>query len=330
MTPARAVEITAFLRRQGWGDAERRPLAGDASARRYERLYHSGGTAILMDAPPAENAPATASFLHIATWLREHGFSAPEILASNEPAGLLLLEDLGEGLFSRQTDRAPDRAEMLYSAGIETIVGWQILPPPGDLPTPDATALAEATALAWKCYGFGGGADAVAELARCLAETEATAPVLALRDVHAENLIWLPEREGIARVGLLDFQDAFLAHPAYDVVSLTQDARRDVPPGLQERLLAQFLSLTGYDPEIFRRDAAAIAAQRHLRILGVFARLAGQGRPHYLTHVPRVWRQLLHNLKTPHLATLRAAVLDTLPEPAAGHLDRLRTRAGHA
>ncbi|MGC9417496.1 MAG: aminoglycoside phosphotransferase family protein [Rhodovulum sp.] len=333
--PERAEEITGFLVRAGWDGAARQPLAGDASNRRYERLTGGpdGGHAVLMDAPPATGEDVRP-FLRIAQHLSALGLSAPRILAQAPEAGLLLLEDLGDDLYARVTAHDPARQDELYAAAIDLLAALHKAPPPQDLAAYDAKTMAELACLPFQWYlpGLGGGApdaesDAFqAELETNLAEI-APPSVLILRDFHAENLIWLPRRAGVARVGLLDFQDARLGHPAYDLVSLLEDARRNVPADLQIRMRARYVSATGQDPDGFARAYALLGAQRNLRIIGVFARLClRDGKPGYLPMLPRVWGHLMRDLAHPDLAGLRARCLALLPEPDPDILDRIASR----
>lgn len=310
-------DLAAFLARAGWGEAASAPLAGDASARRYARLTRVGDRAVLMDAQG--DAEGTARFARLARWLCAAGFSAPRVLA--EAPGLLLLEDLGDDLFARVLDRAPEAEDRLYSAAIDTLTALQRLPAPSGLPVWDAAHLGTLTEPFVTRFAPRAGLDAdrvaavpaaVAALAERLLPA---ARVTCLRDVHAENLIWLPERGGTAAVGLLDFQDAFLGPPAYDVISLLHDARRDLSQGLAARMLARFAAATGAEPEALAAEAALLTAQRNLRILGVFATLAGAGKPGYLRFVPRVARHLRAALAHPALAPLAEAV-GPLPERA--------------
>ena len=149
--------------------------------------------------------------------------------------------------------------------------------------------------------------------------------VTVLRDYHAENLIWLPEREGARRAGLLDFQDAWIGHRAYDLVSLLQDARRDVSEETAAACMRHYLDGSGLDAERFEAACAVLGAQRNLRILGVFARLAvTRGNPRYIDLVPRVWHHLERDLAHPALAEVRR-ILDVLPAPTPSVLERLRT-----
>jgi len=167
----------------------------------------------------------------------------------------------------------------------------------------------------------------IAELTRLLALVRTPCPVLALRDYHSENLIWLPERTGIRRVGLLDFQDAFLCHPAYDLVSFLRDARRDISEGLSDILIDRYIRSNKCEPADFHLAVAVYGAQRNLRILGIFARLSRKaGKPHYLNLIPRVWRQLSIDLAHPALNDLRRIVLADLPEPTDQHLRGLREK----
>jgi len=132
-----------------------------------------------------------------------------------------------------------------------------------------------------------------------------------LRDYHSPNLIWLPERFGVARVGLLDYQDAVMGAPAYDLMSLLQDARRDVPENVETELYAYYWQQLehndiAYDREDFDIAYAILGAQRCTKILGIFARLADRdNKPAYLAHIPRVRAYLERNLQHPYLKDLK-------------------------
>lgn len=326
----RHVLSCAFLVGAGWGAAGRRSLAGDASPRKYERLRDGDGRgAVLMDADPATGEDVRP-FLHIARHLRGAGLSAPRILAEDAGNGFLLLEDLGDDLFARVVRARPDLETELYETATDTLVALHRLPPP-EVPAYDPETMTQLALLAFDKYraGLTGDADAATQAAfgprfrALLAEAASgAAPVLALRDYHAENLIWLPDRDGVRRVGLLDFQDARMAHPAYDLVSLLQDARRDVPPALEAAMIARYLAATGHDPDRFAAAYALIGAQRNLRIIGVFARLGlERGKPHYIDLIPRVWDLLQRDLDHPALAPVAGLLRDSLPAP---DLDRLQ------
>jgi len=320
----RSARIAGFLARSGWGGAARAPLAGDASNRRYERLTQGpdGAGAVLMDAPP-EKGEDVRPFLSIARHLCGLGLSAPAILAADEAAGLLLIEDLGDDLYARLLARDETLEEPLYAAAVDLLAALHRAAPPAGLAAYDAGTMARLACLPFEWY-LRAACRAVApqevetfraELATRLA-AEAPPSVLALRDYHAENLIWLPERAGLARVGLLDFQDAALCHPAYDLVSLLEDARRDVPEALQARMRARYVAAAGLDGAHFNAAYALLGAQRNLRILGVFARLClRDGKPGYLALMPRVWGNLMRDLDHSALAPLRSTVLRLLPPP---------------
>lgn len=319
--PDRDALIAAFARRAGWGAAVPRPLAGDASNRRYLRLVRdTGETAVLMDAPP-ERGEDVRPFLAIARHLSAAGLSAPAVLAEDVPAGLLLLEDLGDALLARlATD--PGMEAPLYLAAAETLAAVQAARPPEGLVRFTPETMADLARLVFDWYAPGTPDDAAEDIVLRLRDALAlSAPepsVLSLRDFHAENLLWLPDRAGPARIGLLDFQDAVIAHPAYDLVSLLHDARRDVGEAARAAATRRFLDLTGHEEARFMAAAAALSAQRNLRILGVFARLARRdGRPGYLRLLPRVWRHLRGDLDHPTLAGLREAALRHLPPPEA-------------
>jgi len=329
----RASLADRFLAATSWAQAARAPLAGDASNRRYERLTDpaSGATAVLMDAPP-DKGEDVRPFVAVARFLRDRGLSAPAIYAADPESGFLLLEDLGDALFARvlAADPAPER--QLYEAATHVLIALHEAAPL-DLPAYDPPLMAELAGLAFAKYRAGIlGDDGGAALARFLPRFEdilrATTGgrrVVILRDYHAENLIWLPERSGPARVGLLDFQDAMLGHPAYDLVSLLQDIRRDVPAGIEIAMTDLYISATGSDDHAFRTAYAVLGAQRNLRILGVFARLATDyGKPHYVDMIPAVWAHLLRDLEHPALAPVAGLLLDALPPPTLEALDKLR------
>jgi len=318
--PERDALVAAFAASAGWGAAEMSPLAGDASNRRYLRLHRAPGeTAVLMDAP-RDRGEDVAPFVSIAGHLAALGLSAPRLLARDVPDGLLLLEDLGDAVFARLVSADPSREAPLYIAAAEALATLQRSPPLAGLVRFTPQTMADLVRIVFEWYApaapAGDSEVLVARLYEALAATAPEPSVLALRDFHAENLIWLPEREGAARVGLLDFQDAVIAHPAYDLVSLLHDARRDVTDETRAAVIRHFLDLTGHEAGPFAAAAASLSAQRNLRILGVFARLARRdGKAGYLRFMPRVWRLLLRDLEHPALADVREAALRVLPAP---------------
>ncbi|RMD48972.1 MAG: aminoglycoside phosphotransferase [Alphaproteobacteria bacterium] len=333
----RAAAIGAFLAAAGAGGRRPVPLAGDASPRRYYRVP-GAPSLVLMDAPPGSGEDVRP-FLAMARWLRAQGFSAPEVLAADAEAGLVLLEDLGDDLFARVMARDPATERPLLTAAVELLAALAELPPPPFLAPYDLEALlAEARlVIEWYLPAASGrpvppdlAAEFDALIAAATAEVRAErAPVAVLRDYHAENLIWLPERRGHARVGLLDFQDARAGHPAYDLVSLIEDARRDTSPGLAELLIDRHAALTGAEPGVLRAACAALGAQRNLKILGIFARLAiRDGKPRYLDLLPRVWGHVMTDLAHPDLAALARFVRAHLPAPESGVIARIRARTG--
>ena len=328
----RMAEIAGFLTRSGWGAADRRHLAGDASDRRYERLRLGAATTVLMDNPPGGADDPTA-FASMARHLRALGLSAPAILAEDLPQGLLLLEDLGDDLFARLLTADPAREAELYAPAVDVLLHLHSAPPPSGLPnlTAEGWATAAGFALDWYAFAATGTASDGAEFRAALTAaltTYADGPrVLILRDFHAENLLWLPGREGLARVGLLDFQLGQLGQPGYDLVSLLQDARRDVRPGTEAAMITRFASASGADPERFAAHYATLGAQRALRILGVFARLClVAGKPQYLRLIPRVWDQLQRNLAHPALADLHRICDRVLPIPTPEILQKIEAQ----
>lgn len=326
----RAAEVEDFLAAAGWGAAERRPLAGDASARSYQRLVRDGARAVLMDAPPG-CGDDVGDFHRIGSHLARLGLSPPRTFAMDEARGLMLIEDLGEALFAVLTAEDPGRELPLYLAAADALAVLQAAPAPAGLADLSAAEWAESTLLAPEVYaravtGVAPDARGFRAAMEAALRAHANGPrVLILRDFHAENLLWLPEREGAARVGLLDFQLGQMGQPEYDLVSLLQDARRDVSAGTEAAVLAHFAAARGSRAEDLAAPYAVLGALRALRIIGVFARLCvAAGKDRYLAFLPRVWGQLMRNLSHPALAGLRAEVLAILPEPTPGAIERIR------
>ncbi len=324
-----------FLSEAGWGAAGRAPLAGDASARHYERLALDGRKAVLMDAPPGLGE-STERFARMARWLSGHGYSAPEILGEDHTEGFLLLEDLGDALFAHLLAADPSREAGLYAAATDFLGDLHRHPAPDFVAPLDGSGLAELVALMprWYLPGVRAAgnpqADAVPDLIRAAFERLGDGRVVtSLRDFHAENLIWLPERSGHARLGLLDFQDAVATHPAYDLVSLLQDARRDVSEATETAMVARYTVAKALDPAGFGAIYALLGAQRALRIAGIFARLTlRDGKAHYLDYLPRVWRYLGRNLAHPALGDLARAVHQGLPAPTPERVQRIKDQCG--
>jgi len=327
----RETEILDFLQSAGWAGASRRKLAGDASRRRYERIADANlGVAILMDAPPG-SGETILPFVTITGILRDCGLSAPRLYHSDLGHGFLLLEDLGDRLFATEARSGVDHEREIYHAAVDTLLELHKMNPSGDVGTYEPSVMAELACLAITWYSGETSNDAVLPLNDILRDLLEDIPgideVLVLRDFHAENLIWLPERTGVQRVGLLDYQDALRGHAAYDLASLLEDARRDVPGALREDLLMYYLDQSGKDGEAFRCAYSVLAAQRNLRIIGVFARLGMlYGKPKYIDLIPRVWRNLSSDLGHPRLKALREVVAAKLPAPSQRYLDELKSR----
>jgi aminoglycoside/choline kinase family phosphotransferase len=264
------------------------------------------------------------------------GYSAPQIYGEDPACGFLLLEDLGDALFARMVSRDATDEARLYHAATDFLVDLHRHHPPVFLARADGRALADLVALTPEWYLRGvedcanaASAKVVTLIASLFDHLAVAPPVVSLRDFHAENLIWLDGRQGVAQVGLLDFQDAFATHPAYDLASLLQDARRDVSVDLEADCLARYMAATGAQQAPFLAVYALLGAQRALRILGVFARLSlRDGKPRYLEFVPRVWGYLGRNLAHPALAELADAVADGLPAPTPDRLERIAKKCG--
>jgi len=296
--------VETFLKTAGWADAAIEPLAGDASFRRYFRIRRGEKTAMLMDAPPPNEDPQP--FLRAAKWLDANGMRAPHILAENADRGLVLLEDFGEARMRDYLDQWPDDEREIYRTAVDALVTLHKLPPGPFLDYNLAEYQREARLFVdWYCPAQNLYVDGKAYSA---AWEEALAPLLGrqrpgvtvLRDYHAENIMLLGT---LQKQGLLDFQDALAGHPAYDLVSLLQDARRDVSPELEAEMLDHYLRVTGASAEDYRADYARLGAQRNAKIVGIFVRLwKRDGKPRYLDLIPRVWALLERDLAHPALA----------------------------
>jgi len=313
----RARAIAEFLDAAGWAGAERRLLAADASFRRYERLWHDGTSRVLMDAPPPrENVRA---FDQIARTLIDLGLSAPRPLEVDAAAGLMLLEDLGDRTFTRALAENVDEAT-LYRLAIDVLIAlhrhWQPDPEAAPASYDDARLLQEVRLLPdWFLPALRGAPtpepvrEAYIEAWRAvLGRVRAGPDCLVLRDYHVDNLMLLEGREGVAACGLLDFQDAVIGPPAYDVVSLLEDARRDIGAGVAAEMLARYLeAFPELDRAGFMESYAVLGAQRAAKIVGIFTRLSRRdGKDQYLRHIPRVWRILTAGLEHPVLAPVKA------------------------
>ncbi len=286
--------------------------------------------------------PDPRPFVAIADFLSEHGLSAPHILHADYEQGFLLLEDLGDAIFNRVISGGADERP-LYEAAIDALVALHAVEVPASLPLPggelvplltyDDVALAEEIKLLTEWY-LPAAADASTDAAvdeefnalwrDALGKLTKPHEVLILRDYHADNLLWLPDRMGAARVGILDFQDGLRGHRAYDLVSLLEDARRDVAPALAADMVERYIAdaktnTPNFDEEAFRMGYALLGLQRNTKILGIFARLwRRDGKPQYPSYMPRLWRYVESDLAHPAFADLKAWYDQYIPQKWRG------------
>jgi tRNA threonylcarbamoyl adenosine modification protein YjeE len=329
---ARIETIVSFLDNAAWDDARIAHMQGDASTRSYARLSGSGGTAILMNAPRQPDGPPIRDgmpyskiahlaetvhpFVAVGEWLRHEGLSAPEIYARDLNAGLLLLEDLGQRDFGSELQRGTSQ-RLLWQAAVDVLVHLRKCGPPErlefapgcsyELPRFNRAALEIEVSLLLDWYwpevkGQQASPELRAEFAAIwspiLDRILSFEPGVFLRDFHSPNLIWMPERQGIARVGVIDYQDALAEHYAFDLASLLMDARLDVPADLQDELLDDYCRRVSrvepdFDRSDFEQAYALFGAQRNTRLLGLWVRLLRRdGKPQYLQHATRTWAYL--------------------------------------
>jgi tRNA threonylcarbamoyl adenosine modification protein YjeE len=352
---ARLTALRQFLENAGYLDAKRQRMAGDASTRSYARLIRSDGSFVLMNAPKRPDGAAIYNgksysaavhlaedvkpFVAIACGLRDHGFSAPAIRHADLESGFLITEDFGGAGFVEGTPPTPiveryqAATDMLAALHGRTLPEILSVAPhiPYAIPVFDTEAMLIEVSLMLDWYlpdrGVEPGGDLRANFTamwRTLLTEPAAAPkTWVLRDFHSPNLIWLEQRRDTEKVGVIDFQDAVLGPAAYDLVSLLQDARVDVPESLELALLGRYVkarleSAASFDPATFARQYAVMSAQRNTRLLGTFARLNRRdGKPHYLRHQPRIWTYLTRSLAHPSLSAARAWYQAHVPPPTS-------------
>jgi tRNA threonylcarbamoyl adenosine modification protein YjeE len=352
---ARLEALRQFLDLAGLIDAKRQRMAGDASTRSYARLFRDDNAVILMNSPRRPDGPAiydgksygaavhlaedVKPFVAIANGLRECGLSAPAIHHADLDAGFLITEDFGsEGFVEGEPPRPI--AER-YEAAVDMLAVLHRDPLPEFLPLApqityaipafDIDAMMVEIGLMLEWY-LPDRSTAPSRTARdefatqwrdLLGKTAAPPGTWVLRDFHSPNLIWLAERPGISKVGVIDFQDTVLGPAAYDLVSLLQDARIDVPEQLELALLTRYIKArhaadNTFDPAGFAESYAIMSAQRNTRLLGTFARLNRRdGKPQYLRHQPRIWTYLMRSLAHPVLAGIRGWYDARVPPPQA-------------
>ncbi len=313
IAPARKAALEAMLDQAGWGEATLTMLAGDASFRKYYRATQGNAHAVVMDAPPEKED--TAPFVAITEYLTEIALHPPHIIAQDAQAGFLLLEDLGDKLFNPLLAKEPAQEIPLYMRAMDVLLHLHNQQP-ADVPAYDEAVLMREVELFIDWYipakGIalpeGAKTEFYAAWKTLFASLHYPQEVTVLRDYHADNLLLCEAEEApLKQVGLLDYQDALIGSPAYDIVSLLEDARRVVSDACVAEMLAHYHKHSRFEEAKLMHDYAVLAAQRNIKILGIFARLAARdNKPHYLDYLPRVWRYVTADLARPALAELQA------------------------
>ncbi len=356
----RSEALKQLLAQTGFAEAERVPLAGDASTRSYERMRLGDRRAVLMNAPPKEDPPCPAgatpaqrrtmgwnavarlaasrveAFAAVAAYLKSIGLAAPEIYGMNASAGYAVLEDMGDDLYANVIGHGAEEIP-LYRAAAELLAHVHGAQAPAKLIAPDGAVwpLLDYDALALEVNAdlfvewvpkaenirIDDAARARWEKVRdgLIVKAMGFPRAFTIRDYHAENLLWLPQRSGLQRVGLLDFQDALRGWRAWDFSMLLHDARRDVSPAAHDVAIRTYLDITGANEAEFQRELAVLGAINVMRILGIFSRLTARDKKmRYREFMPRMWRHLARTLQNPALADARAFV----EEVAAAYLEK--------
>ena len=330
----RTQERHLFLTKNGLGEWDIANLAGDASPRKYYRLSSGPKTAVLMDAP-INSCGSLEPFIRISEYLTDHGFTAPKIIARDLSRGFLLLEDLGDNLFSSLLMNNPEMEMEIYLVALDILIALREKALPANIPayTPKIQGELATLSLTWYAQNILEDeipkkdvnylttlvSDAIADLNE--------KQVFVHRDYHAENLLWLPERTGLKKIGIIDFQDGSSGQTSYDLVSLVEDARRDISEQLKDKLLKRYAKLTGDSLSAVEKGVAISGIQRNLRIIGIFARLAiRDSKNWYVDYIPRVWNYLMSDLEVAKKGDLTSFVMNTLPRPSLDNLARLRSR----
>ena len=324
----RPEKIERFLRHHGWDGAKTEKINSDASNRKYTRLFKKQNTSILMDSDPTTNE-SIKNFIYFTNQLRKQKFSAPKIYGQDICNGLLLLEDLGSDSFANILKSKPHLENHIYQEAINQLIEIRKNKIPHLTRKYDLKILLQEAVLFSEWYlsplrASYESSHLLKILRVSLQETLKQDTTLVLRDYHAENLMWLPDRRNNRRVGLLDYQDALAGNPAYDIASLLKDARREVPKKLQEELIKYFLKKTNLDHAVFSRDYSILSAQRNLKIIGIFSRLSiRDNKSGYLDLIPRVWKNLQDDLKHPSLNELSEFIKSNSPQPTLENLGKL-------
>ena len=321
----RNTAIGEFLITSGWANSQRDTLEADASSRKYERLRSGSNQALLMICPPeGENI---YEFIKVTNYLLEKKYSVPIIFSKDPKKGLLIIEDFGDTTFMRAAGKTVEDS-LLYSSALEVLIkmhsnqsrDWSRL----NLPAYNTNLLLEELSIfcEWYLPNFlknkalkGAIADFQKIWIRLISEYLVLEPTLVLRDFHADNLFWLPKRKGEQRCGLIDYQDAVIGSPTYDLMSLLEDARRDIPTDLYNKIKGDYiLAFPDLDITKFNKEFALLSAQRHCKVLGIFSRLCQRDNKNkYLEHMPRVWHLLEKSCQSAFLAPLETWLNEFIP-----------------
>ena len=316
----REEQIKELLRKNNLLCAPTEKITSDASNRKYLRLTKGNKTVILMDSNPKKNEPVN-NFIYFTNFLRKHHFSAPKIYDSDIPNGLLLLEDLGARNFADILKVKPKVETNIYREAVNQLIMIQSKDTPKQAKPYSTEILIEEALLFTEWYLGETNSSRLSTqftslLTPLLKKIDQTKPTLVLRDFHAENLIWMNSRKNFKRVGLLDYQDALIGHPAYDIASLLKDARRDVSIEVRDIMTNHYLEKTKHNKDLFLRDYSILSAQRNLKIIGIFSRLSIRDKKkNYVKLIPRVWKNLENDFMHPDLKNLSKFINAVAPYP---------------
>jgi aminoglycoside/choline kinase family phosphotransferase len=299
------------------------PIVGDAGLRDYFRLSTQDSNYIIMDCPPSYTS--VKPFIDVAQFLTQNDFSAPQIINYDTENGFLILQDFGkvsvrDYILGLEEQDLQERTN-IYHLSINLLVDLQKIAPPSELQNFSNDLMCSELSVFSDYYIPYKKNEKISSAKleqfieiwqNILSKQTQTTKSIILRDYHVENMMYLDQEKNIKKLGLLDFQDALVGSPIYDLVSILEDARIDIPRNFALECIQYYAEQKNLDFNKVLNDYHILGAQRNLRILGVFARkYSRDGNDTYLQYIPRVLKYLEYDLSHPILRPLKDWLLKT-------------------